>query len=94
MQKLDIFFPALTANMKKGSEKAMEGLQSIYPKLFSIDINTDEGLASFRKLLQEAGGLGEQMFVGKSKGTQSIGSDIAAATESLSEIFKKNTASK
>ena len=62
MQKLDVFFPALTANMKEGSEKAMEGLQSIYPKLFSIDINTDEGLASFRKLLQEAGGLGEQML--------------------------------
>ena len=62
MQKLDIFFPALTANMKEGSEKAMEGLQSIYPKLFSIDINTDEGLASFRKLLKEAGGLGEQML--------------------------------
>ena len=62
MQKLNIFFPQLTANMKEGSEKAMEGLHSIYPKLFSIDINTDEGLASFRKLLQEAGGLGEQML--------------------------------
>lgn len=62
MQKLNIFFPQLTANMKEGSEKAMEGLQSIYPKLFDIDINTDEGLASFRKLLQEAGGLGEQML--------------------------------
>ena len=62
MQKLKIFFPQLTANMKEGSEKAMEGLHSIYPKLFSIDINTDEGLASFRKLLQEAGGLGEQML--------------------------------
>lgn len=62
MQKLNIFFPQLTANMKEDSEKAMEGLHSIYPKLFSIDINTDEGLASFRKLLQEAGGLGEQML--------------------------------
>lgn len=62
MQKLNIFFPQLTANMKEGSEKAMEGLHSIYPKLFSIDINTDEGLSSFRKLLQEAGGLGEQML--------------------------------
>ena len=62
MQKLNIFFPQLTANMKEGSEKAMEGLHSIYPKLFSIDINTDEGLASFRKLLQEASGLGEQML--------------------------------
>ena len=62
MQKLKIFFPQLTDNMKEGSEKAMEGLHSIYPKLFSIDINTDEGLASFRKLLQEAGGLGEQML--------------------------------
>ena len=62
MQKLNIFFPQLSANMKEGSEKAMEGLHSIYPKLFSIDINTDEGLASFRKLLQEAGGLGEQML--------------------------------
>ena len=40
MQKLNIFFPQLTANMKEGSEKAMEGLHSIYPKLFSIDINT------------------------------------------------------
>lgn len=60
LQKLNIFFPALTDNMKEGSERAMADLQAIYPKLFSIDINTDEGLESFRNLLMEAEGLSKE----------------------------------
>lgn len=60
LQKLNIFFPALTDNMKEGSERAMADLQAIYPKLFSIDINTDEGLKSFRNLLMEAEGLSKE----------------------------------
>lgn len=57
LQKLNIFFPSLTENMKEGAAKAMADLNAIYPKLFSIDINTDEGMASFKKLLSEAKGL-------------------------------------
>lgn len=57
LQKLNIFFPSLTENMKEGAAKAMADLNAIYPKLFSIDINTEEGMASFKKLLSEAKGL-------------------------------------
>ena len=57
LQKLDIFFPSFTENMKEGAAKAMADLNAIYPKLFSIDINTEEGMASFKKLLSEAKGL-------------------------------------
>lgn len=57
LQKLNIFFPSMTENMKEGAAQAMAELNAIYPKLFSIDINTEEGMASFKKLLSEAKGL-------------------------------------
>lgn len=57
LQKLNIFFPSMTENMKEGAAQAMADLNAIYPKLFSIDINTEEGVASFKKLLSEAKGL-------------------------------------
>lgn len=57
LQKLNIFFPSMTENMKDGAAQAMADLNAIYPKLFSIDINTEEGMASFKKLLSEAKGL-------------------------------------
>lgn len=57
LQKLNIFFPSMTENMKEGAAQAMADLNAIYPKLFSIDINTEEGMASFKKLLSEAKGL-------------------------------------
>lgn len=62
MQKLNILFPSMTDNMKKGAEDAMADLNAIYPKLFSIDINTDEGVASFKKLLSEASGLSKDVL--------------------------------
>ena len=62
MQKLEVFYPKMTENFKVGANKAMESLQSIYPKLFDIDIDTEKGMKTFRKLLEDAGGLGEQMI--------------------------------
>ena len=51
MQKLKIFFPEMTDDMQKSAEDAMAGLYEIYPKLFDIDINTEEGVQKFRELL-------------------------------------------
>ena len=60
MQKLKILFPKLTGDIKKDTEAAMGDLQSLYPKLFDIDINTDKGVEDFRKLLTDASHLGTQ----------------------------------
>lgn len=62
MQKLNILFPSMTDDMKKGAEDAMADLNAIYPKLFSIDINTNEGVAKFKSMLLEAKGLSADMF--------------------------------
>lgn len=58
MQKLGILFPKMTDDVKKDTEVVMSELQSLYPKLFDIDINTDKGLDSFKELLTNASGLG------------------------------------
>lgn len=62
LQKLNIFFPSMTENMKEGAAQAMSDLNAIYPKLFSIDINTSEGVAKFKSMLLEAKGLSADMF--------------------------------
>lgn len=54
MQKLGIFFPALADDMQQSAEDMMAGLHDLYPKLFDIDINTNEGLHTFRQMVLNA----------------------------------------
>ena len=54
MQKLGIFFPNLMDDMQQSAEDTMAGLYEIYPKLFDIDIDTNEGLNQFRQLVLNA----------------------------------------
>ena len=54
MQKLGIFFPALADDMQQSAEDMMEGLHELYPKLFDIDIDTNEGLNTFRQMVLNA----------------------------------------
>ena len=67
MEKLKIFFPQITDEVKAGTktltDSAREGMADIYalyPKLFDIDINTDEGLKDFREMIEGASHLGER----------------------------------
>ena len=61
MSKLKIFFPEMVEDMQQSAEDAMAGLYEIYPKLFNIDINTDEGLQTFRELLLNTKDISVQM---------------------------------
>ena len=54
MQKLGIFFPALADDMQQSAEDMMAGLHELYPKLFDIDIDTNEGLNTFRQMVLNA----------------------------------------
>ena len=54
MQKLGIFFPALADDMQQSAEDMMAGLHELYPKLFDIDIDTNEGLSTFRQMVLNA----------------------------------------
>ena len=54
MQKLGIFFPALADDMQQSAEDMMAGLHELYPKLFDIDIDTSEGLNTFRQMVLNA----------------------------------------
>ena len=54
MQKLGIFFPALADDMQQSAEYMMAGLHELYPKLFDIDIDTNEGLNTFRQMVLNA----------------------------------------
>ena len=67
MEKLKIFFPQITDEVKAGTktltDSARDGMADIYalyPKLFDIDINTDEGLKDFREMIEGASHLGER----------------------------------
>lgn len=67
MQKLDILFLPVKKDMegemgdiREIAEKGMEDLYGIYPKLFSLDIDTEDGLSSFRELLAGARNLGRE----------------------------------
>lgn len=61
MEKLRLFSPQLSAEMEKmgktATDIAREGMREVYalyPQLFNIDINTEEGMKQFRELMGEA----------------------------------------
>lgn len=67
MQKLGLLFGSLKDSIASGMgdvtqlvESSMSELYALYPKLFDIDINTEEGLASFRDFLSKAATIGKQ----------------------------------
>lgn len=72
LQKLDIFYTRFKKDVtqntadsfrsaKEAAEAGMKDLYAIYPELFSIDIDSEEGLKRFRALLSDAQSLGEEM---------------------------------
>lgn len=61
MQKLNLFFPEMEEDMKASAEWLMQGLHEIYPKLFDVDILTEEGLNAFRNMVLNAKGATVEM---------------------------------
>ncbi len=61
MQKLNLFFPQMEEDMKASAEWLMQGLHEIYPKLFDVDILTEEGLNAFRNMVLNAKGATVEM---------------------------------
>lgn len=69
MQKLDLLFIPLKERMgedlkdaRKTMEAEMQGFYDVYPQLFGLDINTEEGLSSFRELLNGAKDISEHVL--------------------------------
>ena len=61
MEKLQLISPQLTEEMEKSGKTAMDiarqgmsELYGLYPDLFNVDINTEEGMKQFKKLLSGA----------------------------------------
>lgn len=70
MEKLQLISPQLTEEMEKSGKTAMDiarqgmsELYAVYPKMFDIDINTEEGLAQFRGLVTGTEGLTKELLV-------------------------------
>lgn len=67
MQRLDLLKPRLVEkgtdivrSMGEATHAAMMDLKHIYPDLFGIDIDTEEGMASFKRMLRQAGNLSDE----------------------------------
>ena len=67
MQRLDLLKPRLVEkgtdivrSMGEATHAAMMDLKRIYPDLFGIDIDTEEGMASFKRMLSKARNLSDE----------------------------------
>lgn len=67
MQRLDLLKPRLVEkgtdivrSMGEATHAAMMDLKRIYPDLFGIDIETEEGMASFKRMLRQARNLSDE----------------------------------